>query len=155
MNTPHDFINKSKRHLPHWTQKDAVYSVTFCVWEGELNTHEQNIVLEHIKDGSGKYYHLYCANVMPDHVHLIIKLVPDYNLSRVMKGIKGVSARKINQKRKSSGRIWEDESFDHIIRDEKELYEKIQYIFENPVRKGLTNDPEKYHGWYLNNKLEL
>ncbi len=90
---------------------------------------------------------------MPDHSHIIIKPFPEYSLDRIMKGIKGVSARKINIQRNSKGSIWQDESFDRIIRDQKELEDKILYMFNNPIKKGFTDNTFSYHGWYLNYDL--
>lgn len=74
-----------------------------------------------------------------------------------MKGIKGASARKINKLRNRIGSIWQNESYDRIIRDEKELNEKLNYMFLNPQKKRLTDDPLtddpwNYHGWFLNEK---
>jgi len=36
------------------------------------------------------------------------------------------------------------------VRDEAEFLEKLNYMFLNPVKAGLTDDPETYEGWYLN-----
>jgi hypothetical protein len=48
-------INITKRHLPHWTLKDSVYFITFCLLKGELSETERKIVLEHIKKGNGRF----------------------------------------------------------------------------------------------------
>jgi hypothetical protein len=37
-----------------------------------------------------------------------------------------------------------DESFDHIIRNEAELEEKIEYIKQNPLKNGLVTQPLDY-----------
>jgi len=67
-----------------------------------------------------------------------------------MKGIKGVTARELNRRQGRKGSVWQDESFDRIVRDEAEFLEKLNYMFLNPVKAGLTDDPETYEGWYLN-----
>jgi putative transposase len=118
-----------------------------------MSVEQQLITLNHIKDGNKKFYTLHAVIVMPDHVHMILEPLPGYSLSRIMKGIKGASARKINKARNSYGSIWQDESFDRIIRDEKEYNEKMIYMFENPLRAGLTEKPEDYHGWYQNDNI--
>ena len=141
-------LHRTKRHLPHWTLKGSTYFVTFRAKQAELTIGEQRLVLEQIKEGNHRYYDLIAAVVMPDHVHIVLTPKAEYSLSNIMKGIKGVSAHKINVKRKTSGSIWQDESFDRIIRDEDELNEKIAYMFHNPLKKGLTEDPWSYHGWY-------
>jgi len=88
--------------------------------------------------------------VMPDHTHLILKPCYGYSLSRVMKGIKGVSARRVNTVREATGSVWQDESWDRILRDVGEFEEKLQYMIDNPVKKGLAGDGEEYDGWYFN-----
>ena len=109
---------------------------------------EQRVVLEQLKGGNGKYYHLLEAVIMPDHVHLLLVPYEKHTLSEVMKGIKGVSARKINLQRKTSGRIWQDESYDRIVRNEDESNKEFDYILNNPVKTGLTEDGWSDPGWY-------
>ena len=88
--------------------------------------------------------------IMPDHVHLLVKPIPPYDLSRIMKCTKGVSARKINSRRQSTGSIWQDESWDRIIRDAEEFEEKLQFMVDNPVKAGLVRQIEDYPFWYCN-----
>jgi putative transposase len=143
----------TRRHLPHWTLEGSIYFVTFCLNAETLNTDEQRIVLEHIKEGDGKFYDCYAAVVMPDHVHLLIRLKDGISLTRVMNGIKGVSAHKINLHRKIKGKVWQHESYDRIVRDGNEFDAKLKYMYNNPVKKGLTEEPENYIGWYYNKKF--
>ena len=79
---------------------------------------------------------------MPNHVHLIFRLIEPYELSQVLQRIKCRSARDINQMFKSRGSVWSDESFDHIIRHAAELEEKLDYIRQNPVKRGLVAHPD-------------
>ena len=87
-----------------------------------------------------QFYKLHAYVVMPNHVHALLEpLVP---LTRITRGIKGVSARDANA---TLGRIgkpfWQDESFDHWVRTPVE-FERIQnYIEMNPVKAGLANTP--------------
>lgn len=144
-----DEIKIKRRHLPHWTTEGAIYFITFRTKQIVLTANEQKLVLTHIKQGNGVYYTLFATVVMPDHVHLI--LIPKkYDLSRVMKGIKGVGARFVNKHRGTSGSVWQNESFDRIIRDKNEFDEKMAYMLYNPCKKGLIDDPWNYHGWYCN-----
>jgi REP element-mobilizing transposase RayT len=148
MNDPNPKLNKSRRRLPHWELNGATYFVTFRLLRGALSNIERQIVLNHLIEGVGKFYSLDIAVVMPDHCHLLIRPKPGFDLTRVMKGIKGVSARLINQSRGSSGAVWQDESQDRIIRDEKEGIEKARYILENPVRAGLVSKATDYPYFY-------
>jgi len=135
--------------LPHWTLKGATYFVTFRTAQEKLSIEEQKFVLEHIIKGNERFYNLIAATVMPDHIHLLLTPREGYSLSRIMKGIKGTTARQLNLKRKTSGSIWRDESFDRIIRDQNELDEKLNYMLNNPVKRCLIEDPWEYHGWYF------
>jgi REP element-mobilizing transposase RayT len=139
----------TRRHLPHWTIDGSIYFVTFCTHNTVFDENEQRIIRDHIKEGDGKFYDCYAAVVMPDHVHALLQLREGMTLSRVMHGIKGVSAHKINQRRNTRGVIWQKESFDRIVRDGNEFDEKLNYLYNNPIKKGLTEDPESYVGWYF------
>jgi REP element-mobilizing transposase RayT len=143
-----DLIHITRRHLPHWTIEGATYFVTFRTRSGKLSVDEQKITLEQLRQGHGKYYDLIAAVVMPDHVHVLLTPNDGHVLSRIMKGIKGVSARQVNRLRRSAGQVWQHESYDRIVRDERELHEKINYMLNNSVKQGLTDDPWEYHGWY-------
>jgi hypothetical protein len=61
-----------------------------------------------------------------------------------MKGLEGASARSINRLLGTGGTVWQDESFDRIIRDDRELEQKLQYMYYNPVKAGLVGKPEDY-----------
>ncbi len=65
-----------------------------------------------------------------------------------MKGIKGVAARLLNQQQGTRGLVWQEESFDRIVRDQDELDQKLKYMLENPLRRDLVTDPWEYDGWY-------
>jgi len=138
-----------RRNLPHWTLDNSVYFVTFRLLNGKLNADEQQFMLQHLRSGHDHYYRLVAVMVMPDHVHVLLQPMGDWSLSRIMKGIKGVSARRIQERRATRGRLWQDESFDRIIRDDDELQEKLAYMMNNPVKAGLCDDGWKYPGWYF------
>jgi len=140
-------LKKRRRNLPHWTLDGCVYFVTFRLAKGELSLTERKLVIEHLQAGNGKFYQLAAAVVMPDHVHLLFCPNSGFDLSRIMKGIKGASARLINQARQTSGTVWQDESWDRIVRDADEFEEKLQYMADNPVKQGLVASIDEYDCW--------
>lgn len=146
-------IKIKRRNLPYWELDNSVYFVTFKTINITLSYDEQLIVKKHIIEGNESFYDLYAVIIMPDHVHLILKPLKDFSLSKIMKGIKGVSANKLNKQNFTQGSIWQDESFDRILRDEKGFNEKLQYMYNNPIKAGLTEKTWDYHGWFLNEKL--
>jgi putative transposase len=142
-----------RRNLPHWTLEGSTYFITFRSLDSVLTADERRIVLEHLRSGDGKFYLLASAVVMPDHVHLPLHPKDGFTLPRIMKGIKGVSARLINQHRGAVGTVWQDESWDRIVRDAAEFDEKLQYMANNPLKAGLAEDISQYECWYCNQDL--
>ena len=87
---------------------------------------------------------------MPDHVHLLIRPIGQYTMPRILQGIKGASARRINERRGNAGPFWQDESWNRIVRDAGEFEEKLVYMANNPAKAGLVSPEQKYDGWLIN-----
>lgn len=136
-----------RRNLPHLEVSGATYFVTFRS-KIALPPAARDVLLAETSSCDGKCIDLVALVVMPDHVHLIFQLHNGVKLSQVLRLIKGRAARFINQKMTQKGQLWLDESFDHIIRSQAELEEKIEYIKQNPVKKGLAAEPSHYR-WLL------
>ena len=120
-----------------------------------LSDEEKQIVLENIKNGSGKYYVLIAVVVLNNHVHIMMFHEGKYEFSGIMRGIKSKTARLINISRKVNGvSVWQTESFDRVVRNEAELNEKLKYMYENPTKQGYEGDPIDYKYFFLNEKYE-
>ena len=67
--------------------------------------------------------------IMPDHVHLILTTLADENgsfsIPQIMHAIKSESAHRINRALGRKGKVWQDESFDHVLRGEESLASKV------------------------------
>ncbi|HSW55488.1 MAG TPA: transposase [Ignavibacteriaceae bacterium] len=88
----------------------------------------------------GKDYKLICYCIMPNHIHLVFELIEgSRGISKIMQSIKRISARKSNQILNRTGKFWQDESYDRLVRDDKELYFIIKYVLLNPVNAGLID----------------
>lgn len=81
--------------------------------------------------------------IMPNHVHLLLE--PKVELSMIMQSIKGRSARACNLALGRQGLpFWQQECFDHWVRN-PESFERIRaYIEWNPVSAGLARRPEDW-----------
>jgi len=145
-----------RRNLPH-LQRDAkrhfVTFVTKARWI--LPEWARDIVLGCIRHDDATRYNLDVAIVMPDHTHLILTPGIDEERQRVMplfeimKAIKGASAHKINQHLDHHGTVWQEESFDRVLRSAEDINAKILYILENPVRGGLVSNWRDYRwAWH-------
>ena len=67
-------------------------------------------------------------------------------MRKVAKAIKGTSAHSINRKLHSHEAVWQKESFDHVLRSSESLDAKIDYVLQNPVRKGWSELQENIRG---------
>jgi REP element-mobilizing transposase RayT len=146
---PKDELSINRRNLPHWQLSNSTYFITFRLKSGILNDDEKGIVLDAIKHFHTIRYWVTAIVVMPDHIHLMLKPVvskskTEFSLSKILQGIKGFSAREINKARGSKGSLWQEESFDRIVRDHDEYLEEWNYIRNNPVKTGLCQSPEGY-----------
>jgi REP element-mobilizing transposase RayT len=87
----------------------------------------------------GKRYRLVTWCIMPNHVHVICRLLPGQKLPDVMKSWKVYSAREANRILGRSGALWQREYYDRLIRREGELDRAVQYVLRNPERAGLKD----------------
>ncbi len=85
-------------------------------------------------------YFLSCWAIMPNHCHVVIRPFEDHALEDLLGAMKGVTARHINAALGTSGALWEEESYDRIVRDEEHLWRVIQYIGRNPRLAGLAGE---------------
>lgn len=144
-----------RRRLPHYQKANRAVFVTFRKLNRDpLPEPARNLVLQHCMHDQGRRIRLHAAVVMPDHVHLLLTPLCDeegwpYGLPAILKLIKGTSARSVNQFLGSSGPVWQEESFDHVLRSDESLQQKLDYIRQNPVRAGLVTKPEDYRWLWL------
>jgi len=88
-------------------------------------------------------FHLHAYVVMPNHVHALLD--PCVPLAKITGAIKGVAARDANAALGRTGKpFWQDESFDHWIRNPEEFARVRDYIEWNPVKAGLVSSPEDW-----------
>ena len=145
-----------KRRLPHFERPWGKYAITWSTHERRvLSEPERDLVLRTILHDRGKKYELYVACVMPDHVHLLVEPQIKGNddegnpvfhgLAETLQTLKSVSSHRINKAAGSKGsRVWENESFDRLIRSESDLEEKFEYICRNPWDAGVVSPGQDY-----------
>jgi len=110
------------------------------------------IIRNTLHHDDGLRYDLYCYVLMPTHFHALLHPLAREDgsipITEIMKTIKGVSARRINQATGCSGSLWLDQSFTRIIRCSDEFRKTFHYIRSNPVEAGLTGRPEDWQWWW-------
>jgi REP element-mobilizing transposase RayT len=183
MSTKASPLSKYRYHrwLPHLQKADAAVFVTFCrgarlVLPGPA----RDLVLEHcLREGgilpmAGEgarptqasaiqfrpRIHLDAVVVMPDHVHLLFSPLRDENgwpfpLVDILQCLKGATAHRINKLLHTSGPVWQEESFDHVLRSHEGLKNKCEYIRQNPVEAGLVQRPEDYQWLWVNPEFKF
>ena len=139
------------RKLPHLQRDDKPHFVTFCSYQRWiLPAQARSIVLESCLHDHEEKFTLHAVVIMPDHAHLIFTPLVDhehrevYSLARIIGAIKSASAHRINRVLNRTGRVWQTESFDRVLRSSENLDAKIAYVLENPVRKFLVDDWRNY-----------
>jgi REP element-mobilizing transposase RayT len=139
-----------RRRLPHYQKDDRAVFVTFCCGcLDPLPEAVRGIVLRHCLHDQGTKAAFHAVVVMPNHVHLLLTPLRDlegnlYSLVEIMQAIKGASAHSLNRALGRSGPVWQEESFDHVLRGDESFEEKLEYIRQNPVRRLLVTRPEDY-----------
>jgi putative transposase len=139
-----------RRKLPHYQKFDRAIFVTFCKRNHEpLSPAARSLVLQHCLKGNNRTTHLHAAVIMPDHVHLLLTPMRNaegwpFPLQDILKLMKGPAARSVNVLLGTCGAVWQDESFDHVLRSNESFDETLEYIRQNPVRRGLATRPGEY-----------
>ncbi|MBM4275962.1 MAG: hypothetical protein FJ134_16105, partial [Deltaproteobacteria bacterium] len=139
-----------RRNLPHFQAEGRPVFVTFRTHKHfVLPETVRSLVLRHCLHDHGTKLWMHGAVVMPDHIHLLFTPLQDlegkqYSLAEIMSGIKGASAHSVNKALKRKGHVWQDESFDRVVRSEESTQSKAEYICQNPVRKGLVKEENEY-----------
>lgn len=148
-------FERRERHLPHWEEPGATYFVTFTLRRPPAVdlTRPQfgKLVVDALHFRDGRAFWLYDYTIMPDHVHAIIKpIVRDgrtERLWRIMQSLKSWLAREINALSGRSGQVWEEETYDHIVRDIRDYQDLAAYILQNSCSAGLIDDPTEWPWW--------
>lgn len=113
------------------------------------------IVLESLHFWEGKRLENYAICVMKNHVHWVFRLYEKTELDTavylqdILQSVKRYSSNKINKLEGLKGALWQKESFDTTIRDDKHLIRAVEYAINNPVKAGLVNEWSKWEGTYL------
>ena len=108
-------------HIEHWL--DAGHGS--CLLANETN---RQIVEDCILKFNGERYALDAYTVAVNHVHALVVPFFGQPLSSILKGWKGVSARRIHQAGNTKASIWQKESYDHIVRNQVSLDRIRAYI---------------------------
>lgn len=132
----YDALLDQANYGPTWLREPGV---------AELVRHELKLLTE-----LGVEVIAYC--IMSNHVHLVAQLpdAPGFSAARMMQQLKGRTALAANKLLGRQGQtFWRSESYDHVVRNEKELERVVAYVLNNPVKAGLVDDWTKWSYTYV------
>ena len=95
------------------------------------------IVADALRHFDAERYDLVAWVVMPNHVHALLTPRSGFALGKILHSWKSFSAHEINKQAVRQGDVWQDESYDHIVRDPDSLWHFAKYIVDNPRQAGL------------------
>jgi len=96
-----------------------------------------SLVQAALKHFDGERYNLIAWAVMPNHVHTILKPCEGFDLPDILHSWKSYTANKANKALGQTGKFWQVEHYDHLIRDEEDFYNQVSYILNNPAKARL------------------
>ena len=147
--------------LKHYDNTGTARFITFNCYRNEPSLKDiraKNILLTCLKNARDKHKFLILGYViMPEHVHLVIHPPDGTQIGRVIGEIKSLSAREwfrttAGKSEKTIRVFWQRRCYDHNCRTRESVREKIEYCHNNPVRRGLVEQPENWpwssYNWY-------
>ncbi len=123
------------------------------------------VVHDSLHWGDERRYHLIAFTILPNHIHVVLLPIwkseeerksgePDekdvYFLAKIMESLKKYTGREANKILGRKGQFWQHESYDHLIRNKREMKRAVNYTLMNPVKAGLVIRPEFYRWNYVN-----
>ena len=107
------------------------------------------LVIDALKYFDRERYNLHAWCVMPNHVHVVVTVIStnieiESDLSNILHSWKSFTSHGANRILSRAGQFWQDESYDHLIRNNEDFWHCIAYTLENPVKAGLC---KYWHEW--------
>ncbi len=130
-------------NLRRYFQKGSAYFITSVTFNRQPILIDYVDIILNAKDKiiKGSSCDIIAYTVLPDHFHLLFspneqdftKIIQRFKMSFAMSYLKVT-----NQK---SGRVWQKRYWDHIIRDETDMNNHVDYIHYNSVKHGIVKSP--------------
>ena len=134
--------------------EDRPIHVTLCtdnkknIFESETNA--KIVINELLKTGRELGFQILCYCLMPDHLHIVLSPGDStLSLSKFLNIFKGRTTAVFREK-EGLKKLWQRSAFDHVIRADEDLRAIVEYIRNNPVRKGIAEkaDDYPYSEWF-------
>jgi len=104
-----------------------------CVFrERELRLVVENAILHFDRER----YVVNASVVMPNHVHVLFMPLDGFSITDILRTWKGFTAREVNRALNRTGVFWQKESWDHLVRNERQFAKFVKYIRGNDAAKA-------------------
>ncbi len=155
-----DLTVEARRKLPYIEQKRF-----FAVSDEYLDNNpngpywlKERAVAEHVKEAlhhrDKKQYDLHAFIIMPNHVHMMMTLLPNAPvLYKVMQELKKFIGLNGNRALGRQGQFWEEESYDHVVRNDGAFFRILNYILEKPVKARFVKEWQQWPYSYVHPDL--
>lgn len=98
------------------------------------------LILETRRRFAGERYDLSAWVIMPNHVHVLIRVNPGWPLSRIVASWKSYTSKRIMAMTGLPAPIWWPDYWDRYIRSDEHWLGTQRYIEGNPVAAGLVRE---------------
>ena len=98
------------------------------------------LVMDAMKHFDGDHYILHAFSIMPNHVHAIIQPRDGQPLAKILHSWKSFTAKRANELLGKNGEFWQEEYYDHIIRDGEDFRNQVRYVLENPAKGSASRE---------------
>jgi len=102
-------------------------------------------VYESLLHFDDSHYSLLDFVIMPNHVHVLAAFPSAESMASQIRSWKRFTAGEINRQLALSGRLWQTEDFDHLVRSEYQFQHFRQYIAANPRKAGLAVQEHQHY----------
>jgi putative transposase len=136
-------VRKILDHRIHFHGRfGATFFITICCEARRTNQLCHHAVANIIFETARRYHdsarwYVKLLLLMPDHLHMLVGVPGDAELSKLLRDFKRITSRIAKIK-------WQRSFFDHRLRHDESETEKFQYIRQNPVRVGLIGTEDEW-----------
>ncbi len=133
----------------HTSKPDARYFITCCTQDRTRGLETEacaSAILSALNDlHLEASIDLLSATVMPDHIHILLRLGRRLELSQAVGKLKAITRDALHE----NGLVWQENDYDHRLRTDDAAEKFAKYIFLNPYRSELIRVDEIWPWWVL------